>query len=113
MNRNLPSIGALFLAALSYFAPNFSMAQTNQTDAARWLAKAQIAPPFKFPDSKAAWEKKREQVRPQLWQLLGKLPPRPKSPKVQTLVREDRGDYLLEKFQFDNGAGATVPGYVL
>jgi hypothetical protein len=32
---------------------------------------------------------------------------------VQTVSREDRGDYLLEKFQFDNGAGATVPGYLL
>ena len=26
--------------------------------------------------------------------------------------REDRGDYVVEKFQFDNGAGSTVPGYV-
>ena len=25
--------------------------------------------------------------------------------------REDKGDYLLEKFTFDNGAGDTVPGY--
>jgi dienelactone hydrolase len=33
-------------------------------------------------------------------------------PAVEILAREDRGDYLLEKIQFDNGAGATVPGYV-
>jgi dienelactone hydrolase len=52
-------------------------------------------------------------VRATVWQLLGKLPPRPKRPKVETLSREDRGDYFLEKFQFDNGAGATAPGYVL
>ena len=32
---------------------------------------------------------------------------------METLQREDRGDYWLEKFQFDNGAGATVPGYLL
>jgi hypothetical protein len=29
------------------------------------------------------------------------------------LSREDRGDYILEKFQFDNHAGAIVPGYLL
>jgi dienelactone hydrolase len=52
-------------------------------------------------------------VRTQLWELLGKLPPRPNSPKIETLWREDRGEYLVEKFQFDNGAGSTVPGYIL
>jgi dienelactone hydrolase len=41
------------------------------------------------------------------------LPPRPKVPEVEILSREDRGDYVLEKFQFDNGAGATVPGCLL
>lgn len=63
--------------------------------------------------SKAAWERQRKQVRAQLWKLLGKLPPRAKRLSVKTVNREDRGDYLLEKFQFDNGAGATVPGYLL
>ncbi|HZV36013.1 MAG TPA: alpha/beta hydrolase family protein, partial [Verrucomicrobiae bacterium] len=45
--------------------------------------------------------------------LLGKLPPRPNVSAMQTLSREDRGDYILEKFQFDNGAGAIVPGYLV
>ena len=89
------------------------MAQTDQTDAARWLAKSEIAPPFAVPATLAAWEKERRQVRAQLWELLGKLPPRPKRPKVETLSQEDRGDYVVEKFRFDNGAGATVPGYLL
>ncbi len=89
------------------------MAQTNQTDATRWLAKCELAPPFAVPATKAAWEKQRRQVREQLWELLGKLPPRPKRPKVETLSQEDRGDYVVEKFQFDNDAGATVPGYLL
>jgi dienelactone hydrolase len=111
MNRIFRRGIPLFLVAL--ITPSFLMAQTNQTDAARWLAKAQIAPPFKFPQSKAAWETKRRQVRGQLWELLGKLPPRPKRPRIETLSREDRGDYTLEKFQFDNDAGATVLGYVL
>ena len=56
------------------------------------------------PASRREWETKRKQVRATVWQLLGKLPPRPKHLKVETLSREDRGDYFLEKFQFDNGA---------
>ncbi|HOX58085.1 MAG TPA: alpha/beta hydrolase family protein [Candidatus Paceibacterota bacterium] len=89
------------------------MAQTNQTDAARWLAKSEVAPRFTVPASRTAWEKKRRQVRARLWELLGKLPPRPKLPKVETLSRKTRGDCVVEKLQFDNGAGATVPGYLL
>jgi len=29
------------------------------------------------------------------------------------MSREDRDGYVVEKFQFDNGAGALVPGYLL
>ena len=89
------------------------MADTNQTAAVRWLAKADLAPAFAVPDSKQAWEKQRKKVRAELWSLLGDLPPRPKSLKVVTLSREDRRDFIVEKFQFNNEAGATVPGYVL
>ncbi len=89
------------------------MAQTNQTDVARWLAKANLAPPFTVPASRAAWESQRRQVRAQLWELLGKLPALLEPLAVQTLSTEDKGDYVVEKFQLDNGAGATVPGYLL
>src|SRR3989442_13709252 len=112
MNGNSPCAKALFLAALIGSAPNIGMAQTNQSQAARWLAKAQIAPPFTVPGSREAWERKRKQVRAQLWELLGNMPPRPRLPKVEILSREERDDYLVEKFQFDNEAGATVPGYL-
>jgi dienelactone hydrolase len=104
---------ALGVATAMGSAENLVVAQTNQSAAARWLQSAEIAPPFTLPAGKVAWEKQRRQVREQLVALLGKLPRRPSVPQVQTLVREDRGDYTLEKFQFDNGAGATVPGYVL
>jgi dienelactone hydrolase len=113
MDRNFSWDGALLLAALLNVAPNVLMAQNNQTDAARWLAKSDLAPPFVAPASRAAWEAQRKQVRTELWELLGKLPPRPQVPKVETLATEDRGDYVVEKFRFDNGAGATVPGYLL
>jgi len=89
------------------------MAETNLTEAGRWLSHAQQPPSFQAPGSKAAWEHKRQEVRTRIWELLGKLPPRPERVQVKTLSREDRGDYVVEKFQFDNGAGATVPGYIL
>jgi dienelactone hydrolase len=88
------------------------MSQTNETDAARWLAKAPPVPAFNAPVSKGAWEKQRKQIRSTAIELLGKLPPRPKLPAVKTLSRDDRGDFILEKFEFDNQAGATVPGYL-
>ena len=113
MNGTFHFLQKSCLIALSSFTASILMAQTNQTDAARWLANARIAPEFTAPGTKKAWETKRKKVRAQLWELLGKLPPRPELPKIETLSREDRGDYVLEKFQFDNGAGATVPGYLL
>src|SRR5689334_16807823 len=77
------------------------MAETNQSDTARWLAKAPIAPPFKAPTTKEAWETRRKEIRGETLALLGRLPARPNNPQVKTLSREDRGDYILEKFQFD------------
>jgi hypothetical protein len=107
MNRNLVWMTAFSIAVAA------ANAQTNQSDAARWLANAQIAPPFHAPASKGAWESRRKEIRKEVWNLLGKLPPRPSKPKVETLSREDRGDYIVEKFQFDNEAGAAVPGYII
>jgi hypothetical protein len=89
------------------------MAQTNETEIAQWLAKAELAPPFAAPASRKQWETKRKEIRSHAWQLLGKLPARPKQLKVQKLSREERDGYVVEKFQFDNEAGAIVPGYLL
>jgi len=89
------------------------MHKTPTDETKQWLDSAAIAPDFVPPASRAAWETRRREVRAQLWQLLGKLPERPKVPRVQTLIREERPDYILEKFQFDNNAGAMVPGYLL
>jgi hypothetical protein len=89
------------------------MAQTNQSASTLWLAKSELAPSLTLPKTKGAWELQRKQVRAELWSLLGKLPPRPKVPKVQILSRDERDDYICEKFEFDNEAGATVPGYIV
>lgn len=77
-----------------------------------WLAGAALAPDFRLPATREAWEARRSEVRATLEGLLGRLPPRPARPVVTTVLREDRGEYRLEKFTFDNGAGATVHGYL-
>src|SRR5262245_31649059 len=89
-----------------------TMTDTNDIVAERGQNKAQPLPAVGAPASKGAWEKERRQIRATAVELLGKLPPRPKFPNVKTLSREDRGEYILEKFEFDNEAGATVPGYL-
>lgn len=106
---------SLLAAALLWpgLSSNTLMAQAKPTHAEDWLAKVDRPTPFAIPSTRPAWERTRRETRGQLWQLLGKLPPRPARPAVRTLSREDKGDYTLEKFEFDNLAGATVPGYLL
>ncbi len=111
--KNIVRLAALGIATGFGWAETPVVAQTNQSAAQRWLQSAKIAAPFTIPASKAAWEEQRQTVRAQLGELLGKLPPRPKIPKVETLTQEDCGEYWREKFRFDNGAGAKVPGYLL
>src|SRR4051794_16279077 len=101
MNQTCFRAAACVLAVLAGLAPESMKAQTNESETARWLAKAELAPAFQAPSTRGAWEKERRQVRAQLWELLGKLPPRPKLPRVVTLSREEHADYALEKFQFD------------
>jgi hypothetical protein len=60
-------------------------AQTPQNDGDRWMAGADIAPPFAAPATKAAWETERLNIRAELWTMLGKLPPRPPVSSVETL----------------------------
>ena len=89
------------------------MAQAVTNPPSPWLDALGPAPEFAVPKTKAAWVKQQGRLREQLWGVLGKMPARPRVPKVETLSREDRGDYIVEKFRFDNGAGASVPGYLL
>ena len=96
--------------ALAWLFPVMAEPQTDA--AARWASKAEIAPDFAAPSTRAEWETRRVAIRSELLTLLGRLPPRPSVPTVKVVSREDRGDYLLEKFRFDNGAGSVVPGYI-
>jgi dienelactone hydrolase len=79
----------------------------------RWQAAAPATPELTIPAARSAWQKERSAIRRTLWRLLGELPMRPKRPVVRTLSSEDHGGFVVEKFAFDNGAGATVPGYLL
>ena len=100
-------------AAVLTLTPLLSMAQSNQSPAAAWLAHAELAPPLTVPASLKDWEQQRTGLRAKLNELLGKLPPRPKAPAVEILSRQDRGDFVVEKFRFDNEAGSEVTGYVI
>ena len=77
------------------------------------LESAAPTPPWIVPATVPAWESQKKAIRARLWELLGSMPPRPAKPMVRTISREDRGDYVVEQFEFDNGAGARVPGYLL
>ena len=101
------------LVLIWLLAHNTGMAQSPSTDTQRWLDHTTLEPDFQVASTPAKFTKQRAAVRATLWQLLGNLPPRPKVPAVKTLAREDHGAYWLERFEFDNGAGATVPGVLL
>ncbi len=77
------------------------------------LSTLPVTPELGVPASVAEWKQRREVIRAQLWKLLGDLPPRPTVPSVRVLAREERDAYSVQRFEFDNGAGATVPGVVL
>ena len=77
------------------------------------MKHAAPVPDFRVAATPAEFESQRAQVCGTLWKLLGNLPPRPKVPAVKTLSREDKGAYWQENFEFENGAGATVPGVLL
>jgi dienelactone hydrolase len=113
MTPTPPLSKACILATWLFLGITPAIAQSNQTPAQRWLAAAGVAPAFAAPATRSEWEAKRPEIRAELWTLLGQLPPRPRTLKVETLWREDRGDYIAEKFQFDNEAGSEVRGYLL
>jgi dipeptidyl aminopeptidase/acylaminoacyl peptidase len=104
-------LGAILSATILW--PAETMAAPDSIVARRWLDAAHVAPDFRVPTTSGAWESKRQELRATLSALLGTLPPRPPIPAVRIRSRESREGYLLEKFEFDNGAGDTVPGCLL
>ena len=70
-------------------------------------------PDFQFPATLADWRVQRRDVQATLQQLLGTIPPRPTELSVRTVSREEHDGYVVEKFVFDNGIDAMVPGYLI
>ena len=97
MNNDMKKIFFLLI----FLVPLKNLAQTVNPN----------VPELAIPATLDQWKKQRMDIRKTLVQVMGDLPPRPKVTPVKTLSREDKGAYTLEKFEFDNGAGAIVPGY--
>lgn len=106
--RNLLLVAAIFLHLLV----SEPMHAANLSVADEWLSKASLAPPLSVPASLELWQQQRAGIRAKLTELLGDLPPRPALDAFQVLSSEDKGGYLLEKIQFDNGSGELVRGYL-
>lgn len=70
-------------------------------------------PEFIVPNDLSRWKTQRKSIKDELVKLLGNLPAPPRPITVKTLSKEDKETYTLEKFEFDNGAGAIVPGFLL
>ena len=71
-------------------------------------------PEWPLPTDLERWHKRdRAKVRATLRDCLGEMPARPDPRQVRVVSREDRGDYIQERFEFDNGADMTVPGVLL
>ena len=82
--------GLLSCLALAHSAVFSLMAQTEKSNADRWLDALPPVPEFSAPATRGAWEKQRGEIRAKLAQSLGKIPARPVTAAVKTLSREDR-----------------------
>ena len=68
-------------------------------------------PDWKPPTDLKQWkEVDRVETREILFDLLGEMPQRPDPANVKILSREDKGEFILERFEFYNGVDMTVPG---
>jgi len=71
-------------------------------------------PDWKLPDDLKQWQSNdRAKTRDTVLKCLGDLPPRPRKPAVKVTATEDKGDYTLERFEFDNGVDSIVTGMLL
>lgn len=103
----------LALAVVGMGSPNLAVSAEPERTNAALLATLPPVPPLKVPASAGEWRTQQAAIRATLNGLLGDFPARPAKPAVTVLSREDRGTYLLERFEFPNGIGDTVPGILL
>jgi dienelactone hydrolase len=74
--------------------------------------KNYIVPEFQIPKTLTQWQEQRKDVRQSLVKLLGNIP-EVTTPAVKIISTEHKDRYVIQKFEFDNGAGAIVPGVLL
>jgi dienelactone hydrolase len=71
-------------------------------------------PEWPLPTSLESWQKlDRTRTRATLLECLGGMPARPDPRKVRVISKEDHGDYVQERFDFDNGVDMIVAGVLL
>ncbi|MSU65063.1 MAG: dienelactone hydrolase [Opitutus sp.] len=120
------SPGWIVVLAMSFAASSFGQQRVTPANAkggtplnAKWegvpaeFRESLKLPEWPLPTNLGQWGQDRLEVRKTLVKLLGDLPPRPDPAKVKVVSREDRGDFILEKIEFHNGADAIVPGYLM
>lgn len=67
---------------------------------------------FKIPSTLDEWSERRPEVKRIVVESLGEIPPRPSPLSLKTLSVDQKDGYRIEKFEFDNGVGYRVPGYI-
>jgi dienelactone hydrolase len=82
-------------------------------DTLREQAAPLAVPPWQAPTDADEWSRRRRAIRSRLRRMLGVLPARSCAGPVETVSVEAREGYALERFRFENGAGAIVPGLLL
>jgi dienelactone hydrolase len=74
--------------------------------------KTYTVPEFIIPKTLADWKDQRISIQQSLTKLLGNIPV-VTTPEIKIISTENKGRYQLQKFEFENGAGAVVPGFLL
>lgn len=69
-------------------------------------------PDFQFPANLIEWEQERINTRKTLLNLLGVIPPRPSVLEVKFISREEKSNFILEKFYINNEVDSWIPCYL-
>lgn len=68
---------------------------------------------FALPKTKSEWLVRQKNIRKSIREMFGNIPNSPPLPEVRVVSTENKDGYTLQKFEFFNGADATVPGIML
>lgn len=116
MRSDPRAVGRRFWLAAALLLVVPMMAESTETNGVAGMARIRAAggvPVFTVKPTESAAATQRAEVREVLWKCLGDLPPRPVRPDAVIRNRVDHGDWIEERFDFDNGAGSRVPGVLL